>query len=619
MADRMSRKEKVEQALSRINEGTKEFFSTDRYKDYLRFLGKFHSYSLNNCILIARQKPDAGRVAGYNDWKKKFHRNVKRGEQGIMILAPFKGRREVETGDIDINGNPEKKEVDYIYFQPVYVFDESQTEGEPLPELVSRLDYEVKDFERIRDALLDITDCSVTFGNIDSKANGYYKPMDHSIRIREGMSNAHTLKTLVHEIVHSMLHRDILSDKSSSEKEIEAESTAFIVCDYLGFDTSEYSFGYVATWAEGKDISELKECLDNIKSASNSLIDALNDRLGLEISSEQGAANLMKKDVEDYVKGAGISADQVVLTDFDLKRRDMLMYVYNQSGTYAAEFRLHGEPDKLKKLLENQNVSYEYLDRFLVENDISCEVFNVSANKTYDFMYDYERKNFEVLNDINGSIKALVAVEGKNAADGVFCLNDAMPVMGGRRVIFTAKDLNREEADYTDRISAYENMGYDDRWPMVQVVYSNIPGIRNEERNIYELQTLIRKQPDSILNNGSKYLKVRITYTMNDYTHETVQDIDMGRGRVNYLDHLNLPEDHRVHLSNHTALLAMCDMADSFAPETSYGQNFADRMYDWAQYCRMELNHNSSHPVIPKPPEVNDIYTNEFKEWRMER
>ena len=106
---------------------------------------------------------------------------------------------------------------------------------------------------------------------------------------------------------------------------------------------------------------------------------------------------------------------------------------------------------------------------------------------------------------------------------------------------------------------------------------------------------------------------------MNDYTHETVQDIDMGRGRVNYLDHLNLPEDHRVHLSNHTALLAMCDMADSFAPETSYGQNFADRMYDWAQYCRMELNHNSSHPVIPKPPEVNDIYTNEFKEWRMER
>ena len=284
-----TREEKVKDALDRLDAGVVGFFQSDSFQQYLKVMGQFHRYSVNNMVLIAMQKPEASLVAGYHDWQRKFNRQVRQGEKGIMILAPIIKKREELTGRLDPDGIPEVEEVSRIVtFAPAYVFDIAQTEGEPLPDMgIRKLNAEVTDFEKIRDILIEIAGCPVSFVDIPGEANGLYNRGDHSIQIQKGMPSAQTIKTLLHEITHSRLHRELNEDKSSEEKEIEAESTAFIVCDYLGIDGASYSFGYVATWSQGKKPSELKDCLSEIRKAANELIEELDKRLGIVQSPEQ--------------------------------------------------------------------------------------------------------------------------------------------------------------------------------------------------------------------------------------------------------------------------------------------------------------------------------------------
>ena len=251
---------------------------------------KFHNYSFNNTLLIAMQKPEATLVAGYKAWQKNFERHVNKGEKAIRILAPapYKIKEERDkidpvTGEMtfDENGMPQKEEVEVTIpaFRAVSVFDVSQTDGKPIPELEAlELLSTVEGYEDFVNALMFVSPVPIGFEDIPGDSKGYYHTEEKRIAIQENMSESQTLKTMVHEVAHSMLHnkevnQDILAPaKDRNTKEVEAESVAYTVCHHFGIDTSDYSFGYIAGWSSGKDMKELKSSLDTIRHMASELI-----------------------------------------------------------------------------------------------------------------------------------------------------------------------------------------------------------------------------------------------------------------------------------------------------------------------------------------------------------
>ena len=294
----ITEKQKVKEITDKLEEGLKELFESEKYKSYLSTMSKFHNYSFNNTLLIALQRPDASLVAGYQAWQKNFNRHVKRGEKGIRILAPapYKIKEERDkldpvTGEVmlDKDGMPQTEEVEIKIpaFRAVSVFDVSQTDGEPLPELEAKeLLSTVEGYEDFIKAVTNVAPAPIGFEDIPGDSKGYFNIEENRIAVQEGMSESQTLKTMVHETAHSMLHNkevnreDILAPaKDRNTKEIEAESIAFTVCRHFGIDTSEYSFSYIAGWSSGRDMKELKSSLDTIRRTASELITGIEEQL----------------------------------------------------------------------------------------------------------------------------------------------------------------------------------------------------------------------------------------------------------------------------------------------------------------------------------------------------
>ena len=291
--------EKLKEITDRLEQGITELFDSERYKEYLRVMSKFHNYSFNNTLLIAMQKPDASLVAGFSAWKNNFGRNVMKGQKGIKIIAPspFKIRQEVEKIDphtqkpiIGKDGKPvtEEKEIKIPAYKVVSVFDVSQTEGRELPDIA--VDELTGDVDRYKDffaALEKTSPVPIAFENIEGGSHGYYHLEDKRIAINEGMSELQTLKTAIHEIAHAKLHDIDLNAPEDEQKprvdrrtrEVEAESVAYTVCQHYGLDTSDYSFGYVAGWSSGRELSELKSSLETIRSAAAEIINSIDEHL----------------------------------------------------------------------------------------------------------------------------------------------------------------------------------------------------------------------------------------------------------------------------------------------------------------------------------------------------
>ena len=288
--------EKLKEITDRLEQGITELFESERYREYLRVMSKFHNYSINNTLLIAMQKPDASLVAGFSAWKNNFGRNVMKGQKGIKIIAPspFKIRQEVEKIDphtqkpiIGKDGKPvtEEKEVKIPAYKVVSVFDVSQTEGKELPDIA--VDELTGDVDRYKDffaALEKTSPVPIAFENIEGGSHGYYHLEDKRIAINEGMSELQTLKTAIHEIAHAKLHDiDLNAPKDEQPRvdrrtrEVEAESVAYTVCQHYGLDTSDYSFGYVAGWSSGRELSELKSSLETIRSAAAEIINSIDE------------------------------------------------------------------------------------------------------------------------------------------------------------------------------------------------------------------------------------------------------------------------------------------------------------------------------------------------------
>ena len=290
--------EKVKEITDKLEAGIKELMDSDKFKEYLKCLSKFHNYSLGNTILIALQKPDATLVAGYTAWKNQFGRQVQKGEQGIRILAPTPYKRKMEVDVIDPSTgqarmNPdgtkatELKEIMVPAFKVVNVFDVSQTDGRPIPSIgVNELTGDVRQYEMFFEALKRSCPVPIGFEQIDSGAKGYYHTVDHRIALQEGMSQVQTIKTLIHEMTHQHLHSKDPKEMSPEEprltrnaKEVEAESVAYTVAHHYGIETSDYSFAYIAGWSAGKDTPELKASLDRIRTAADELITGIDTQL----------------------------------------------------------------------------------------------------------------------------------------------------------------------------------------------------------------------------------------------------------------------------------------------------------------------------------------------------
>lgn len=311
MADKPTNRERLQEITAGIEQGIKELFESEKYRRYLSVMSKFHRYSVNNTMLIYMQKPDATLVAGYNKWQQ-FERHVKRGEHGITIIAPTPYKKKIEEQKLDPDTHApildadgkavmEEKEIEIPMFRPVKVFDLSQTDGKPLPELASALSGTVPHYEAFLEAMRRSAPVPIEFEPMADDIDGYFSPDQQRIAIREGMSEVQTVSTVVHETAHSKLHdydkaqeeaaragnKEPPNEKDRNTKEVEAESISYAVCQYFGIQTGENSFGYIASWSHGKELPELRASLETINKTSCELITDI-ERHYKEICKELG-------------------------------------------------------------------------------------------------------------------------------------------------------------------------------------------------------------------------------------------------------------------------------------------------------------------------------------------
>ena len=342
----VDRKQQMKEITERLEQGVKDIFTSEMYTTYLRTMAKFHNYSFNNTLLIAMQRPDATLVAGFNAWKNKFNRYVKKGEKGIQIIAPapIKEVEEREKIDKDTglavlneNGEPEMERVEYVIprFRLTTVFDISQTDGEPIPSLeVNELTASVKDYALLMAAIEQVSPVPMRFDEIKGDAKGYYSDADKEICIQVGMGESQTIKTMIHEVAHAMLHNSDFMKQRGEEKdrltkETEAESIAFTVCSALGIDTSDYSFPYVASWASGKEMKELKDSMDTIRLTAADFLEKLEAAVAERSVERMTAMEYAEKLIADKER------DKTV---FDNSQRNLIVnFAYKLDDRAATE------------------------------------------------------------------------------------------------------------------------------------------------------------------------------------------------------------------------------------------------------------------------------------------
>ena len=312
MSEKQSNKDRIKEITAGIEKGIMELFESDRYRNYLTTMSRFHRYSLNNVMLIHAQKPNATLVAGFSKWKNRFGRHVKKGEKGIQILAPtpYKIKVDKEKLDpdtklpmLDDEGKPitEEKEVTIPMFKVVSVFDVSQTDGKPLPQISFSLTGDVAQYEVFMEALRRTSQVPITIEPMEPGMDGYFSLTKQAIFLREGMSQVQTVCAATHEMAHSRLHNYekmtemaddgetilVPGEKDRNTEEVEAESISYAVCQYFGIETADNSFGYIATWSQGKELKELRASLETINKTSSELISGIEQHYW-EICKEQG-------------------------------------------------------------------------------------------------------------------------------------------------------------------------------------------------------------------------------------------------------------------------------------------------------------------------------------------
>jgi antirestriction protein ArdC len=339
VAENITNKDRLREITDSIEQGIKDLFESDQYAQYLRTMSRFHKYSVNNTMLIYMQRPAATLVAGFNKWRDQFERNVKKGEHGIKIIAPTPFRRKREQGKIDPithapvldkDGNvvTEEVEIKIPMYKPVMVFDISQTEGKPLPQLASDLTGDVRQYEIFMEALRRVSPVPISIEIMTASMDGYFDTEHQDIAIRKGMSEIQTVSATVHEIAHAKLHnyekeRLSVGDETKEQpkpkdrrtEEVEAESISFAVCAYYGIQTGENSFSYIASWSKDKELPELRASLETINKTASDLITDI-DRNYHDIMKERGLDKAEPEQPDETPLGGG-GITEVTVKQYD--------------------------------------------------------------------------------------------------------------------------------------------------------------------------------------------------------------------------------------------------------------------------------------------------------------
>lgn len=330
MAENSKTKDRIKEITDRLEQGIRDLFESGRYMEYLRSMSRFHRYSLNNTVLIYIQRPDATLVSGFNKWRDQFGRNVKRDEKGIKIIAPtpYKIKKEMEKLDpvtrapmLDRDGKVvmEEVEIKIPMYRVVSVFDVSQTEGRPLPQLAENLSGDVKEYGIFLDALKHASPVPMAFEAMEPNTDGYFSQEEQRIAIRAGMSEVQTVSAAIHEITHARLHDTsaqqlaAAQDNENAEppkpkdrrtEEVEAESVSYAICQYYGIQTAANSFGYIASWSKGKELPELRASLETINKTASGLIEEIDKHLAV-LQKEKEKAQTVPTEPENSAVSEG--------------------------------------------------------------------------------------------------------------------------------------------------------------------------------------------------------------------------------------------------------------------------------------------------------------------------
>ena len=537
-----SQSEKLKQTLDKLESGVMEFFTSDKYISYLQVMSKFHTYSANNQVLIAMQMPEATIVAGYNSWMRNFDRHVKRGEKSITILAPMKVKIKIDTDRRDADGKIIQEERETIKFRPVPVFDVSQTEGKPLPQIISELTGDVSRYEQLLNAARQAAPYPIEIGAVEGSAKGWCNFTQEKIIIKEGMSEAQTLKTAFHETAHARIHAGD-TDKSREQKEVEAESIAYVVCSHFGLDTSDYSFGYVATWAGRQDINLLKQSMQTISQTAKSIITDVERAME---EPEQTVSGKSKEEIAQDVKDA--FADQG----------------HPEASVYVADSRIDGDKERIT---------------------------TVAAYKGEESEQVMKQMLADSLPELSGTTLSVVPVN---------------------------QDEVKEQACFTKDMT-------DTSWPMVTILTSTEPDklMPGSIMNIYEAAVKLRSLENGLrLAGETGYVRFSVECSYLSMTQKFIDSAELGTGRKNFIDYLDISPDLCTYLKRHVQVLEVMTLARNENAVGKTGtirqQRYEDMIYEWAENCRLALNYQGN-PQIPKPPEYDPKLIRQYENWEVTR
>lgn len=513
-----SNREQVKQIVAGIEGSIQELFQSERYAEYLRTMSRFHTYSVNNTILIHMQMPNATHVAGYNKWKNQFGRHVKQGEKGLTIIAPTPFKKKIEEMKLDPdtkapvldeNGNAvtEEREIEIPLFKPVKVFDVSQTEGAPLPSIVSNLTGDVEQYEAFMEALRRTSPLPINMEPLRPGLDGLCNYTRQVISIREGMSQVQTVCASVHEITHATLHdkehtrltaaagdetKEPPKPKDENTMEVEAESVSYTVCQYYGIETGANSLGYIATWSKDRSLPELKASLETICKTASALITSIDRHFadvckerGIGLTAQQTAAEAPAQetpsapelpdtperfmgdmmDLMDRLYAAGainrnfppdgreeIKAEQVRILRVNpaLARAVLEKFVREDTGAAEAGALL----ERLDKLVQKQEQKYKYA----VEYEDSIHQFALSAYQKGSNSYGMAIFTGDEAT-CNGLLEKLEA--------GVLRYDDFFPVLKATVSHYISKDgaqlvafTDENDAVYLGKRENYDHWGH---------------------------------------------------------------------------------------------------------------------------------------------------------------
>lgn len=537
----MAQSEKMKQTLDKLEAGVIEFFTSEKYITYLQVMSKFHTYSANNQVLIAMQMPDATAVAGYNSWIRNFDRHVKRGEKSITILAPMKVKIKIDTDRRDADGKIIQEERETIKFRPVSVFDVSQTEGKPLPEIITELTGDVSRYEQLLYAARQAAPYPIEIRAVEGSAKGWCNFTQEKIIIKEGMSEAQTLKTAFHETAHARIHSD--SDKSREQKEVEAESIAYVVCSHFGLDTSDYSFSYVATWAGRQDINLLKQSMQTISQTAKAIITDVERAME---EPELTVSGKSKEEIAQDVKEA--FADQG----------------HPEASVYVADTRIDGDKERITAVAAYKGEESEFVMKQMLADSLL---------------------------ELPGTTLSVVPVN---------------------------QDEVKEQAGFSKDMT-------DTSWPMVTILTSTEPDklMPGSIMNIYEAAVKLRSLENGLrLAGETGYVRLSIECTYLGMTQKFIDSAELGTGRRNFLDYLDVSPDLCTYLKRHVQILEVMTLARNENAVGKTGtlrqQRYEDMIYEWAENCRLALNYQSN-PQIPKPPEYDPKLIRQYENWEVTR